>query len=85
MDAPLITLDDAANTTDVYAFVSERGGKKFLSTHVDGSYTQWSCDEVSKEPVPLVTPHIPFGPFPCKAIERAHWLTIPVNRVHSSS
>ena len=26
MDAPLITLDDAANTTDVYAFVSERGG-----------------------------------------------------------
>src|SRR5262245_56135976 len=24
MDAPLITLDDAANTTDVYAFVSQR-------------------------------------------------------------
>ena len=23
MDAPLITLDDAANTTDVYAFVSQ--------------------------------------------------------------
>ncbi len=32
MDAPLITLDDAANTTDVYAFVSERGGRKYLST-----------------------------------------------------
>jgi hypothetical protein len=27
MDAPLITLDDAANTTDVYAFVSQFGGK----------------------------------------------------------
>ena len=27
MDAPLITLDDAANTTDVYAFVSQRYGR----------------------------------------------------------
>jgi hypothetical protein len=34
MDAPLITLDDAANTTDVYAFVSERGGAKYLTTAV---------------------------------------------------
>ncbi len=30
MDAPLITLDDAANTTDVYAFVSEQDGDKGL-------------------------------------------------------
>lgn len=32
MDAPLITLDPAANTTDVYAFVSERDGIKYLTT-----------------------------------------------------
>lgn len=32
MDAPLITLDDAANTTDVYAFVSERDGIQYLTT-----------------------------------------------------
>ena len=32
MDAPLITLDDAANTTDVYAFVSEDNGQKYLTT-----------------------------------------------------
>jgi Domain of unknown function (DUF4331) len=32
MDAPLITLDDAANTTDVYAFVAGGGNTKFLST-----------------------------------------------------
>jgi Domain of unknown function (DUF4331) len=32
MDAPLITLDDAANTTDVYAFVSEREGTRYLTT-----------------------------------------------------
>ncbi len=30
MDAPLVTLDPAANTTDVYAFVVQRGGQKFL-------------------------------------------------------
>lgn len=32
MDAPLITLDPSANTTDVYAFVSQRGGVKYLTT-----------------------------------------------------
>ena len=33
MDAPLITLDPAANTTDVYAFVSQNAfGQKFLTT-----------------------------------------------------
>ncbi len=31
MDAPLITLDDAANTTDVYAFVSQSGSTKYLT------------------------------------------------------
>src|ERR1700679_4218452 len=30
MDAPLITLDPAANTTDVYAFVAVRNGVKYL-------------------------------------------------------
>ena len=35
MDAPLITLDDAANTTDVYAFVSkDAAGQKYLTTAV---------------------------------------------------
>lgn len=34
MDAPLVTLDDAANTTDVYAFVSQRHGIKYLTTAV---------------------------------------------------
>lgn len=31
MDAPLITFDDAANTTDVYAFLSEASGRKYLT------------------------------------------------------
>src|ERR1051326_2366562 len=32
MDAPLIVLDPAANTTDVYAFVDEESGAKALVT-----------------------------------------------------
>lgn len=32
MDAPLITKDPAANTTDVYAFVADEGGQKTLVT-----------------------------------------------------
>src|SRR5688572_18336259 len=31
MDAPLITLDHAANTTDVYAFVVTRNNQKYLN------------------------------------------------------
>lgn len=31
MDAPLITLDPAANTTDVYAFVTSHDGQKYLT------------------------------------------------------
>jgi hypothetical protein len=30
MDAPLITLDPSANTTDVYSFVTEENGQKYL-------------------------------------------------------
>jgi len=32
MDAPLMTFDPAANLTDVYAFVTERDGEKYLVT-----------------------------------------------------
>jgi len=32
MDAPLITRDPAANTTDVYAFVQDENGTKSLVT-----------------------------------------------------
>ena len=31
MDAPLITRDPSANTTDVYSFVTEEGGQKYLT------------------------------------------------------
>ena len=41
MDAPLITLDDPANTTDVYAFLSSRNGVKYLTT----SLAVWPFEE----------------------------------------
>ena len=31
MDAPLIVLDPAANTTDVYAFLSDTNGQQYLT------------------------------------------------------
>ncbi|MCB1120267.1 MAG: DUF4331 family protein, partial [Verrucomicrobiae bacterium] len=31
MDAPLITYDDPANLADVYAFLTERDGQKYLA------------------------------------------------------
>src|SRR5215207_9901206 len=31
MDAPLVTLDPAANTTDVYAFLNTRNNQKYLT------------------------------------------------------
>ncbi len=34
MDAPMITLDPSANTTDVYAFVTVRNGVKLLNLHL---------------------------------------------------
>jgi len=34
MDAPLVTLDPAANTTDVYAFRSDANGNQYLTTAV---------------------------------------------------
>ena len=34
MDAPLVTLDPSANTTDVYAFRSDAGGVQYLTTAV---------------------------------------------------
>jgi hypothetical protein len=34
MDAPLVTLDPAANTTDVYAFRSDANGSQYLTTAV---------------------------------------------------
>ena len=34
MDAPLIVLDPAANTTDVYAFRSNNNGKQYLAVRL---------------------------------------------------
>ena len=40
MDAPLITLDDAANTTDVYAFVQDENGRRTRTSSVSKRYSR---------------------------------------------
>ena len=40
MDAPLITRDPAANTTDVYAFVSVENGQKYLGSPLGSTRTR---------------------------------------------
>ncbi|KAG7460006.1 hypothetical protein MATL_G00216580 [Megalops atlanticus] len=53
----------------------ERSGKTFVSSHSDGSYAVWTVDSSSprtQQPVNSVTP---YGPFPCKAINKILWRT----------
>ncbi|KAM4844100.1 lethal(2) giant larvae protein homolog 1 isoform 7-T7 [Thomomys bottae] len=51
-----------------------RGGGTIISSHSDGSYAIWSTDTGSSstpQPTLLTTP---YGPFPCKAINKILWL-----------
>uniref|UniRef100_A0A914WLH6 Lethal giant larvae homologue 2 domain-containing protein n=1 Tax=Plectus sambesii TaxID=2011161 RepID=A0A914WLH6_9BILA len=50
-------------------------GKKFVSAHNDGSYIVWSVEDNSK---PMLSPNIPFGPFPCMPIKKIVWKTTAV-------
>ena len=44
-------------------------GTQFISAHNDGSYTIWSMSQND----PLEPPNTPYGPYPCKAINKIHW------------
>ncbi|CAL1538236.1 unnamed protein product [Lymnaea stagnalis] len=46
-----------------------RNGEEFISAHNDGSYITWNArDTEPKEPAAT-----PYGPFPCKAINKIQW------------
>ncbi|XP_078692853.1 lethal(2) giant larvae protein homolog 1-like isoform X2 [Branchiostoma floridae x Branchiostoma belcheri] len=49
-----------------------RSGDQFMSAHADGSYCIWNSADASK---PAQNATIPYGPFPCKAINKIQWLT----------
>ncbi|XP_053327860.1 lethal(2) giant larvae protein homolog 1 isoform X2 [Spea bombifrons] len=51
----------------------ERGGKSFISSHSDGGYMVWEASVSSSVTTQASTSTIPYGPFPCKAINKIQW------------
>ncbi|GFO39278.1 lethal(2) giant larvae protein-like protein [Plakobranchus ocellatus] len=47
-----------------------RSGEEFISAHNDGSYITWEAKNTSEPKEPALTP---YGPFPCKAINKLLW------------
>ncbi|BFZ18051.1 hypothetical protein BsWGS_21091 [Bradybaena similaris] len=75
----LITLWDAKESVAENAFNSSlqlesltwhRNGEEFISSHNDGSYITWNSRDASAPLEPSVSP---YGPFPCKAINKLQW------------
>ncbi|XP_051877144.1 lethal(2) giant larvae protein homolog 1 isoform X1 [Pristis pectinata] len=52
----------------------ERSSKTFVSSHSDGSYMVWPVNNAKSKNQPI-TSSIPYGPFPCKAINKILWRT----------
>ncbi|KAL8573601.1 hypothetical protein ACOMHN_007154 [Nucella lapillus] len=55
-----------------------RNGAEFFSAHADGSYITWDANDSSEPKEPSVTP---YGPFPCKAINKFLWKTAKVDHL----
>lgn len=49
-----------------------RDGTQFMTAHADGSYIIWSSTDSTK---PKEQANTPYGPFPCKAINKISWKT----------
>ncbi|XP_061413551.1 lethal(2) giant larvae protein homolog 1-like isoform X3 [Lethenteron reissneri] len=53
----------------------QRNGTQFVSSHNDGSYRVWHTGSSSAEEEDGEGGHkIPYGPYPCKAINKIQWL-----------
>ncbi|XP_059572676.1 lethal(2) giant larvae protein homolog 1 isoform X3 [Alligator mississippiensis] len=53
----------------------ERSGKTVVSSHSDGGYMVWSLNSSSQKTLQPLLSTIPYGPFPCKAINKILWRT----------
>ncbi|XP_069501803.1 lethal(2) giant larvae protein homolog 1 isoform X2 [Ambystoma mexicanum] len=53
----------------------ERSGRTLLSSHSDGGYMVWSVNGECPSSSQPVSSSIPYGPFPCKAINKILWRT----------
>ncbi|XP_069066198.1 lethal(2) giant larvae protein homolog 1 isoform X2 [Pleurodeles waltl] len=53
----------------------ERSGKTMVSSHSDGGYMVWSVNGDCPNSSQPASSSIPYGPFPCKAINKIQWRT----------
>ncbi|KAM8798550.1 lethal(2) giant larvae protein homolog 1 [Eudromia elegans] len=53
----------------------EHSGKTIVSSHSDGGYMVWAVDGSCQKSQQPVLSTIPYGPFPCKAINKILWRT----------
>ncbi|XP_069399070.1 lethal(2) giant larvae protein homolog 1 isoform X5 [Ovis canadensis] len=51
----------------------ERSGHTVVSSHSDGSYAIWAADTGDSPAVQPTVATTPYGPFPCKAINKVLW------------
>ncbi|MEE6497789.1 hypothetical protein FKM82_002853 [Ascaphus truei] len=51
----------------------EHSGTSFISSHSDGGYMVWAVGGSSSTTSQPVNSPIPYGPFPCKAINKIQW------------
>uniref|UniRef100_A0A8C7KVB7 LLGL scribble cell polarity complex component 1 n=1 Tax=Oncorhynchus kisutch TaxID=8019 RepID=A0A8C7KVB7_ONCKI len=58
------------------SLVWERSGSSFVSSHSDGGYSVWAVASGNTYTHQPVSSSIPYGPFPCKAINKILWRTI---------
>uniref|UniRef100_A0A8C4DN84 LLGL scribble cell polarity complex component 1 n=1 Tax=Dicentrarchus labrax TaxID=13489 RepID=A0A8C4DN84_DICLA len=57
------------------SLVWERSGNLFVSSHNDGGYSVWAVTNGNTYNHQPVSSTIPYGPFPCKAINKILWRT----------
>jgi lethal(2) giant larvae protein len=78
----LIVVFDLTSAACVHTYAAGQGveslcwhatGTKFMSSHNDGSYVVWSAVAEEGMRGPALAPNIPFGPFPCKPIDKCLW------------
>ncbi|XP_028843051.1 lethal(2) giant larvae protein homolog 1 isoform X2 [Denticeps clupeoides] len=57
------------------SLVWERSGNTFVSSHSDGGYLVWTVNSSTPCTHQPTTSTIPYGPFPCKAVNKILWRT----------
>uniref|UniRef100_A0A8C1M2Z5 LLGL scribble cell polarity complex component 1 n=1 Tax=Cyprinus carpio TaxID=7962 RepID=A0A8C1M2Z5_CYPCA len=57
------------------SLVWERSGNSFVSSHSDGGYMVWAVSSSNPCTHDPISSTIPYGPFPCKAVNKILWRT----------